>query len=73
MFFAVATLVGLSETLNTYAHMNWRAFSKQDYFDPHGFFISVMFSGPLLLLAMFQMVNFLVMSANLLVEVSQLS
>ena len=36
-FFFVCALVSLSETLNTYAHMNWKSFSRQDYFDPHGF------------------------------------
>lgn len=71
VFFLVTALVCSSETLNTYAHLNWRAFSKQDYFDSHGFFISVMFSGPLLLVAMFQMVNFLSTAAYLLVDVKR--
>ena len=70
-FFLISACVGASETLNTYAHLNWRAFSNQDYFDAHGFFISVMFAGPLLLLALFQMVNFLHTAAHLLVDVKR--
>ena len=70
-FFFVTVLVGLSETLNTIAHLRWKSFSAQDYFDPKGFFTSVMFSGPLLLLAMFQMINFLIVASNLLVEVKR--
>jgi hypothetical protein len=51
-FFFVTALVVASETLNTIAHLRWRSFSKQDYFDNHGFFVGVMYSGPLLLVAM---------------------
>ena len=70
-FFVVCSFVWSSEMLNTYARANWERFSTQNYFDSHGFFISVMFSGPLLLLAMFQMVNFLIIASNLLVEVKR--
>mmetsp|Transcript_41238 Transcript_41238/g.81103 ORF Transcript_41238/g.81103 Transcript_41238/m.81103 type:complete len:186 (-) Transcript_41238:128-685(-) len=70
-FFFVSILVWGSETINTYAHLNWKAFSTQDYFDPKGFFFSTVFAGPLLMLAMFQMVNFLWTAANLLVDVKR--
>eukprot|EP00613_Pedinella_sp_CCMP2098_P010103 CAMPEP_0171672812 /NCGR_PEP_ID=MMETSP0990-20121206/52205_1 /TAXON_ID=483369 /ORGANISM="non described non described, Strain CCMP2098" /LENGTH=181 /DNA_ID=CAMNT_0012258159 /DNA_START=100 /DNA_END=646 /DNA_ORIENTATION=+ len=32
-FFFVSILVWGSETINTYAHLNWKAFSTQDYFE----------------------------------------
>lgn len=51
-FFVVTALVVASETLNTIAHLRWQSFSKQDYFDNHGFFLGIMYSGPLLLVAM---------------------
>lgn len=70
-FLIICILVWGAETLNAYAHLHWRSFSKQDYFDSHGIFVGVMFSGPLLLLALFQMVNFLVIASNLLVEVKR--
>lgn len=71
LFFLICALVWASETLNTLAHRSWRSFSTQDYFDSAGFFIAVMYSGPLLLLAMLQMMNFLALSAELLVVVKK--
>lgn len=37
-----------SEQLNTLAAKHWRMFSQEQYFDSHGLFISVVYSGPLL-------------------------
>eukprot|EP00616_Rhizochromulina_sp_CCMP1243_P016878 CAMPEP_0118969460 /NCGR_PEP_ID=MMETSP1173-20130426/6556_1 /TAXON_ID=1034831 /ORGANISM="Rhizochromulina marina cf, Strain CCMP1243" /LENGTH=173 /DNA_ID=CAMNT_0006918705 /DNA_START=114 /DNA_END=635 /DNA_ORIENTATION=- len=69
-FFAVCGLVWSAEPMNTWAAAHWQDFSKQDYFQPNGFFVGVMYAAPLLALAMFQMINFLCIAANLLVEVS---
>eukprot|EP00615_Pteridomonas_danica_P009396 CAMPEP_0114351094 /NCGR_PEP_ID=MMETSP0101-20121206/16905_1 /TAXON_ID=38822 ORGANISM="Pteridomonas danica, Strain PT" /NCGR_SAMPLE_ID=MMETSP0101 /ASSEMBLY_ACC=CAM_ASM_000211 /LENGTH=191 /DNA_ID=CAMNT_0001490757 /DNA_START=1 /DNA_END=572 /DNA_ORIENTATION=- len=70
-FFFVCIVVWSAETLNTLAHNNWTTFSKQDYFDTHGFFTSVMLAGPMLLLSMYQMVNFLITASYLLVDVKR--
>nr|XP_025646645.1 uncharacterized protein LOC112741764 isoform X3 [Arachis hypogaea]XP_029147875.1 uncharacterized protein LOC112741764 isoform X3 [Arachis hypogaea] len=44
--------VYLAERLNTVMRMNWKSFSSQNYFDPNGLFMSVLWSGPLLVIAM---------------------
>lgn len=57
-FFAVVcVLVFCSERLNGYCAQNWSQFSKQNYFDTHGVFAGIMYSGPLLLIGLFQLVR----------------
>jgi len=68
VFFLICILVFAAERLNAAAHEHWKSFSKQDYFDTHGVFAVTMYAAPLLGLGFFQMVNFLIMSSNLLVE-----
>lgn len=59
-FFAVVCiLVFCSERLNAYCSQNWTQFSKQNYFDAHGVFAGIMYSGPLLLIGLFQLVRLL--------------
>jgi hypothetical protein len=43
--------VYLAERLNRVMGDNWRSFASQNYFDPHGLFLSVLWSGPLLIIA----------------------
>ncbi|CAM9208280.1 unnamed protein product [Phaeothamnion confervicola] len=72
LFLVICILVRMAERVNTALAARWQQFSRQNYFDEHGIFAAVMWGGPLLLLCGFQMVrslNFLYMSANLLVEV----
>ncbi|RHZ81445.1 hypothetical protein Glove_120g119 [Diversispora epigaea] len=46
--FGLTFLAAFSKTINTFAHHHWRKFSRDDYFDQDGFFISMIFSFPIL-------------------------
>jgi hypothetical protein len=49
--------VFLAEKLNAFLGQNWKSFSSQNYFDPQGLFISVMWSGPLLVITILILVS----------------
>jgi Transmembrane protein 18 len=40
----------MAERINSFLGKNWKSFSSQNYFDPNGLFISVLWSGPLILI-----------------------
>ncbi|URE29940.1 transmembrane protein 18, partial [Musa troglodytarum] len=42
--------VYLADRVNGFLGRNWKSFSSQYYFDPHGLFIPVLWSGPLLII-----------------------
>lgn len=54
----IVLLVYFSESINELASENWRVFSRQQYFDSNGLFISVVFSIPILLNCMLMVVSF---------------
>lgn len=60
-------LVFLSETLNELANITWKSFSTQNYFDKRGVFAGVMFAAPLILLLLFQVINLVYLSSNMLI------
>lgn len=45
------------QPLNTLASAHWRTFATQNYFDPHGVFLTVMVAAPLSLLSLWQVVR----------------
>ncbi|KAL2966852.1 hypothetical protein AAZX31_16G141300 [Glycine max] len=59
MFLFLLTLAGVyfAESLNRFLGKNWKSFSSQNYFDPRGLFMSVLWSGPLLVISMIILIN----------------
>jgi uncharacterized membrane protein YgcG len=54
VFVSICVVVLASESINTFLHEHWWEFATQDYFDPHGVFLSCLLSGPLLALGFLQ-------------------
>ncbi|XP_051149773.1 uncharacterized protein LOC127264336 [Andrographis paniculata] len=68
-FFFIALIgVYLAERLNHLLSSNWKSFAGQNYFDPNGLFLSVLWSGPLLLIASIILVNNLFSMCYLIVR-----
>lgn len=57
-----------SEPINEYAALNWKIFSKQQYFDSNGLFISTVFSMPILLNCMLLIGAWLYNSTQMMAE-----
>ncbi|XP_073135235.1 uncharacterized protein [Henckelia pumila] len=60
--------VYLAERLNHFLAGNWKSFAGQNYFDPQGLFLSVLWSGPLLVIAVLILVNTLFSMCHLIVR-----
>ncbi|KAK8376089.1 hypothetical protein O3P69_008663 [Scylla paramamosain] len=67
LFFLLLLTVRSSETINQYAAKNWQSFSRQQYFDSQGLFISVVFSMPVLFNCMMMVMNWLWLSSSMMV------
>ncbi|KAI3826214.1 hypothetical protein L1987_00259 [Smallanthus sonchifolius] len=70
MYLFLLSLAGvyLAERLNTVLCDNWKSFAGQNYFDHHGVFLSVLWSGPLLVFATIILVNTLFSLCHLIVK-----
>ncbi|KAK9058780.1 hypothetical protein SSX86_023623 [Deinandra increscens subsp. villosa] len=70
MYLFLLSLAGvyLAERLNTVLSDNWKSFAGQNYFDRHGVFLSVLWSGPLLVFATIILVNTLFSLCHLIVK-----
>ncbi|XP_008783402.1 transmembrane protein 18 [Phoenix dactylifera] len=62
------TGVYLAERINNFMGKHWKSFASQNYFDPHGLFISVLWSGPLLFVTIVIVVNTLFTLCHLIVK-----
>jgi len=70
-FGVICAIVMMAQPINTMCHHNWRSFSKQDYFDDNGFFVSFVVSLPLLCIALFQMFHAVCNSGSMLITVKR--
>ncbi|KAE8682320.1 putative Malectin/receptor protein kinase family protein [Hibiscus syriacus] len=60
--------VYFAESLNKFLGGNWKEFATQNYFDPSGLFLSVVWSGPLLIIAIIILINTLFSMCYLIVR-----
>lgn len=57
LFLFSCSIVFFAESINYWCAFNWRSFTRQNYFDEHGVFMSIMVSMPLLVIAFIQLVR----------------
>ncbi|XP_078435198.1 tmem18 [Wolffia australiana] len=58
----------LAERINSLLGHNWESFAGQNYFDSSGVFMAVLWSGPLLLISIFIVVNTLFTLVKLIIQ-----
>ncbi|XP_058091127.1 uncharacterized protein LOC131237408 [Magnolia sinica] len=68
LFLMALTGVYLAEKINSFLGNNWKRFAGQNYFDPHGLFLSALWSGPLLFISIIILVNTLFSLCQLIVR-----
>lgn len=68
LFLLTLSGVYLAERLNKILGDNWKSFATQNYFDPLGIFLSTLWSGPLLVIAIVILVNTLLSLCHLIVR-----
>jgi hypothetical protein len=73
VLFAICLLfVPLSQPLNTLARTHWKVFASANYFGENGFFVSIMFGIPHILLAIVALINLLILTGQLAIQVKQM-
>jgi len=72
VFLVLILLVAMAERINSYCSIHWRTFAKQNYFDEHGVFAGLLFSGPLLMILLLQLINFLALTSSALIKSKRL-
>ncbi|XP_018429657.1 PREDICTED: transmembrane protein 18 [Nanorana parkeri] len=71
-FLLMVALVSSSEYINVYAALNWKSYSKQQYFDSSGMFISLFFSAPLLFNTIIIVVHWVYKTLTVMTELKTL-
>eukprot|EP01036_Dinobryon_divergens_P034019 gene34019-43952_t len=72
IFLAAVGLVAMAERINSFCAAHWKEFATQNYFDQYGVFVGIVFCAPLLLLLLFQLVNFLTLTSSALIKAKRL-
>eukprot|EP00727_Mastigamoeba_balamuthi_P013585 m51a1_g885 hypothetical protein (157) ;mRNA; f:892407-893100 len=70
-FFCIMGAALCAQWVNGWARGHWESFAQRPYFDATGGFISLVYTGPLLVHAFIVIVNLLVISGGLLVKVKR--
>ncbi|XP_058795564.1 transmembrane protein 18 [Phymastichus coffea] len=71
LFLVLLLLVYFSESINEVAATNWMVFSRQQYFDSKGLFISIVFSIPILINCMIMVASWLYQSSQLMTSLKR--
>nr|KAF7431613.1 hypothetical protein H0235_004537 [Vespula pensylvanica] len=71
LFLVLLLLVYFTETINEVAATNWMVFSRQQYFDSKGLFISIVFSTPILMNCMIMVASWLYQSSQLMTSLKR--
>jgi len=71
LFFVLVVVVYLAEPLNRWCLDNWKLFTRNEYFDKNGWFISIVFSGPLIIDLVVMLVNFMIEMSDMIVKVKR--
>ncbi|XP_044742395.1 transmembrane protein 18 [Chrysoperla carnea] len=71
LFLVLLVMVYFSENINEIASLNWKKFSRQQYFDSKGLFISIVFSVPILLNCMLMVGQWLYQSTQLMTKLKR--
>eukprot|EP01023_Acetabularia_acetabulum_P057581 TRINITY_DN6717_c0_g4_i1.p1 TRINITY_DN6717_c0_g4~~TRINITY_DN6717_c0_g4_i1.p1 ORF type:complete len:181 (+),score=11.55 TRINITY_DN6717_c0_g4_i1:39-545(+) len=71
LFCFMMLIVFGAQKLNELGQKNWEQFSKQDYFDDHGFFISMVVSMPMIVVMLLVVINYLISVSKLLVKMKR--
>jgi hypothetical protein len=64
--------VYFAETINKWANDHWKEFATKNYFDSAGAFISLVFSGPMVLNALMILILFVIKLSSLLIKVKRM-
>ncbi|KAF2356065.1 Transmembrane protein 18 [Trinorchestia longiramus] len=71
LFLLILATVYNAEAINKYGAQNWNRFSRQQYFDSSGMFISLVFSLPLISICLVIMMLWVYQSASLLITLKR--
>jgi hypothetical protein len=71
-FLLICVLVLFSERLNSWCSAHHADFADQDYFDSRGAFTGMLYSGPLLLVLLLQLINLLRVAGSALIKAKRL-